>query len=253
MHIETQGSGPDLVLVHGWAMHGGVFAPLLERLAAHFRVHVVDLPGHGFARAEQHFDAQDSARRIAAETPRAPWVGWSLGGQVVLHAALQSPTQVRGVALIASSPRFVRAADWPDAVGAEVFAEFAAELRLRYRHAIERFLALETMGSPHAQAELRDLRQRVFARGEPRMEALCDGLAALESGDLRAALPSLAMPSLWIAGRRDRLVPPAAMQRAAGLAAAGRYLEFNSGHAPFIEHADGVADALVEFERGLPA
>ena len=218
MHIETQGSGPDLVLVHGWAMHGGVFAPLLERLAAHFRVHVVDLPGHGFARAEQHFDAQDSARRIAAETPR-----------------------------------FVRAADWPDAVGAEVFAEFAAELRLRYRHAIERFLALETMGSPHAQAELRDLRQRVFARGEPRMEALCDGLAALESGDLRAALPSLAMPSLWIAGRRDRLVPPAAMHRAAGLVPAGRYLEFNSGHAPFIEHASGVADALVEFERGLPA
>lgn len=253
MHIETQGSGPDLVLVHGWAMHGGAFAPLLERLAAHFRVHVVDLPGHGFARAEQHFDARDSARRIAAATPRALWVGWSLGGLVALHGALQSPAQVRGVTLIASSPRFVGASDWPDAVGAHVFAEFAAELRARYRHAIERFLALETMGSPHAQAELRDLRQRVFARGEPRMEALCDGLATLESSDLRAALPTLAMPSLWIAGRRDRLVPPAAMRWSAEHAPRGRYLEFNSGHAPFIEHAGGVADALVEFERGLPA
>ena len=253
MHIELQGSGPDLVLLHGWAMHGGVFASLLERLAAHFRVHVVDLPGHGHARTEQHFDAQDCARRLAAETPRALWVGWSLGGQVALHAALQAPARVRGVALIASSPRFVRADDWPDAVGAQVFSEFATELHLRYRHAIERFLALETMGSPHAQAELRDLRQRVFARGEPSMEALCDGLAALESGDLREQLPTLAMPSLWIAGRRDRLVPPAAMRRAAELAPAGRYLEFNSGHAPFLEHASEIALALAGFDAELGA
>jgi len=109
------------------------------------------------------------------------------------------------------------------------------------------------MGSPHAQAELRDLKQRVFARGEPGMEALCDGLGTLESSDLRADLAKLPMPSLWMAGRRDRLVPPAAMQWSAAQATRGRYLEFNSGHAPFLEHADGVADALVAFEQALAA
>lgn len=253
MHIESTGSGPDLVLIHGWAMHGGVFAQLLERLVAHVRVHVVDLPGHGFGRGEEHFDARDSARRIAAATPPALWVGWSLGGLVALHAALQAPAQVRGIALLAASPRFVDAPDWPHGVAAHVFGEFATELRERYRHAIERFIALETMGSPHAQAELRDLRQRVFARGEPRMQALCDGLATLESSDLRADLATLAMPSLWIAGRRDRLVPPAAMRWSAEHSAHGRYLEFNSGHAPFLEHADGVADALVAFQWELAA
>jgi pimeloyl-[acyl-carrier protein] methyl ester esterase len=61
------------------------------------------------------------------------------------------------------------------------------------------------------------------------------------------------MPSLWIAGRRDRLVPPAAMRWSAEHSAHGRYLEFNSGHAPFLEHADGVADALVAFQRELAA
>ena len=134
-----------------------------------------------------------------------------------------------------------------------MFAAFATELHQHYRHAIERFVALETMGSPHAQAELRDLRQRVFARGEPRVEALCDGLATLAATDLRAELASLAMPNLWIAGRRDRLVPPAAMRWASGRSALGRYLEFNSGHAPFLEHADGVADALATFQQALAA
>ena len=163
MHIEIHGDGPDLVLIHGWAMHGGIFAPLLAALVPHFRVHVVDLPGHGYSRDEVHFDVADSARRIATATPRALWAGWSLGGLVALRAALDRPEQVRGVGLIASSPRFVSTGDWSCGVGANVFAEFGAELQARYRHAIERFLALETMGSTHAQAELRELNGRAVA------------------------------------------------------------------------------------------
>lgn len=253
MHIESHGSGPDLVLVHGWAMHGGIFAPLLAALAPHFRVHLVDLPGHGLSRDEAHFDVADSARRIAAATPRALWVGWSLGGLVALRAALDAPAQVRGLVMLASSPRFVAAPDWPHGVAANVFGEFASELHARYRHAIERFLALETLGSTHAQAQLRELRQIVFARGEPRVEALCDGLAALDANDLREALPGLAMPSLWIGGRRDRLVPPGALQWAAAQAPRARRFEFNSGHAPFLEFAAEIADALVAFAAELPA
>ena len=52
MHIETVGQGPDLVLIHGWALHGGVFAPLVARLSGRFRLHLVDLPGHGHSRDE---------------------------------------------------------------------------------------------------------------------------------------------------------------------------------------------------------
>jgi pimeloyl-[acyl-carrier protein] methyl ester esterase len=52
------------------------------------------------------------------------------------------------------------------------------------------------------------------------------------------------MPSLWLAGRRDRLVSPPAMQRAAA-ACGGRFVEVaHAGHAPFLTHADEVADAI---------
>lgn len=253
MHIDVQGSGPDLVLIHGWAMHGGIFSPLTELLAAHFRVHVVDLPGHGFSRDDAHFDLADCARSIAEATPRALWIGWSLGGLVALRAALDYPANVRALVMIASSPRFVSAPDWPHGVAATVFAEFANELHLHYRHAVERFLALETMGSAHAQTELRDLKKRVFEHGEPNMDALCDGLRALDTSDLRGDLAHLAMPSLWIAGRRDRLVSPAAMAWSAAQAPHGRTLEFNSGHAPFISHAAGIAAAIGAFAAELPA
>lgn len=52
MHIDVIGQGPALVLLHGWALHGGVFAPLVERLSPHFQLHLVDLPGHGFSRQD---------------------------------------------------------------------------------------------------------------------------------------------------------------------------------------------------------
>jgi pimeloyl-[acyl-carrier protein] methyl ester esterase len=254
MHIETLGNGPNLVLLHGWAMHAGIFAPLSERLAETFRVHLVDLPGHGFSRDDlENLEAAQCAAALAARLPRALWVGWSLGGLVALHAALDHADHVRGLALIASSPRFVAAADWPNGVKREVFEQFDAGLRSNYRATIERFLALEALGSEHTQACLHELRTHVFERGEPVLAALQAGMQMLEMTDLRARLPRLSMPSAWLAGRRDRLVPAAAMRWAAQQSPQGQFVEFPSGHAPFIGHADKVAAAITIFAQGLPA
>ncbi len=245
MHFDTHGDGPDLVLLHGWAMHSGVFAPLTRELADRYRLHLVDLPGHGYSRERDGgFDPVECARRIADHVPPALWIGWSLGGIVALHAALQRPAAVRALALIATNPRFVVGADWPHGVAHEVFVQFAAGLRGDYRATIERFLALEAHGSQHARDELRELKAHVFERGEPSADVLCGGLDVLDHTDLRHRLGDLSMPSLWIAGRRDRLVPPAAMHWAAGHCRAGDVLELNSGHAPFLGHAAAIAAAI---------
>ena len=47
LQVEVVGNGPPLVLLHGWAMHGGIFAPLVDALREQRTLHVVDLPGHG--------------------------------------------------------------------------------------------------------------------------------------------------------------------------------------------------------------
>lgn len=244
MHIQVHGQGPALVLIHGWAMHGGIFAPLVRELAPRFAVHLVDLPGHGLsAERDVVFDPLDCARRLAERVPDATWVGWSLGGLVALHAALHFPSRVRSLALIASNPRFVLGEDWSLGVAPEVFTQFANGLRSDWRRTLERFLALEAHGSERAQAELRELRSHLFERGEPSLPVLQQGLRVLDSTDLRGRLPELAMRSLWIAGRRDRLVPADAMRWAAERAR-GQYLELPTGHAPFLSHAAQIADEL---------
>ncbi len=249
LHIEVEGEGPALVLIHGWALHGGVFAPLRERLSSRFRLHLVDLPGHGYSRDDTTpLEPQACVEQIAARTPDAVWLGWSLGGLFALQAAVSRPDQVRGLVMLASTPRFVRGPDWPHAVAPEVFGQFGTDLRQDYRGTLERFLALDTLGSEHARAELRSLRQAVYARGEPSPRILQEGLRLLDETDLRDPLAQLQMPSLWLSGHRDRLVPHAGMAAAAALAPGARHIDIaGGGHAPFLGHADTVADAVAAF------
>ena len=255
MFIETRGTGPALVLIHGWAMHGGIFAPLVERLQSRFCLHLVDLPGHGRSRDDGGELALETvAERIVAEVPRALWLGWSLGGLVALQAAQRHADAVRGLVMLCASPRFVRADDWPQGMDASVFENFASDLAGDYRGTLDRFLMLEAQGSDHARAELRLLREQLFVHGEPPAQALCAGLDILKNSDLRAELSLLSMPSLWVAGRRDRLVSPAAMRAAAESAPSARYVEIQGGgHAPFLTHADEVVAALDAFVDELPA
>jgi pimeloyl-[acyl-carrier protein] methyl ester esterase len=248
MHIQTLGSGPDLVLIHGWALHGGVFEPLAQRLAPHFRLHLVDLPGHGLSRdPDDTLDLPAVVSAIAARTPPAIWLGWSLGGLFALRAAAVLP-MVRGLAMVAATPRFVRAADWPHAVEPQVFERFRQELGSDYAGTLDRFIALDTLGSEHGRAELKTLRALLHARGEPDPAALQAGLRLLEDSDLRRSLPGLRVPSLWLAGRRDRLVHPRGMEAAAALAPASRFVELaGAAHAPFLGHVEAVATELAAF------
>ncbi|MEN1956795.1 alpha/beta fold hydrolase [Luteimonas changyuni] len=274
MHIDIRGRGAPLVLLHGWAMHGGVFAPLVERLADRFELHLVDLPGHGRSRdSAVPLEPDAVAEAVAARVPVAPWLGWSLGGMFALRAAATRPERVPGLVMMCSAPRFVRDAAGiaavaaptasPPPVGAataaiddtgrygmspEIFAGFAEGLRNDYHGTLERFIALEAFGSDDSRGELRALRSEVFARGEPPAAALARGLDLLHEVDQRALLPLLQVPSLWIAGRRDRVVDPRAMRAAAERAPGASFVQIeHGGHAPFLTHADQVADAITGF------
>lgn len=249
LHIETHGTGATpLVMIHGWAMHGGILTPLVEALGDRYTMYVVDLPGHGYScQSDIPLEPLACARAIATATPPATWLGWSLGGLVALTAALDVPEAVQAVVSMCSTPRFVRNAEWPYGNDATMVRQLAADLDADYKATVERFIALEAMGSADPRAEARRLKEEAFSRGEPDPRVLMEGLRLLEAVDLRPRLGELRQPSLWIAGRRDRIVHPEAMRWSAE-AADGRFEEIaHAGHAPFIGHAATVADVLTQF------
>ena len=119
MWIETRGRGPDVVLLHGWAMNSTVWNSIVDELAQHFCVHLVDLPGHGASTATAPLSL---AMMVAAVDAAFPWpvqvIGWSLGGAVAASWALQQPEKVKSLTLVASSPCFMQRDDWRAAMPA---------------------------------------------------------------------------------------------------------------------------------------
>src|SRR6187455_2930899 len=109
LHVEITGTGPDLVLLHGWAMHGGIWSDVRARLAKRFRLHLVDLPGHGFSPACEPSTLERVVEMVADILPASCIVcGWSLGGQVAIELALREPLRVKKIALISTTPCFVK-------------------------------------------------------------------------------------------------------------------------------------------------
>lgn len=253
LHTETVGAGPDLVLLHGWGMNGAVWEALAESLSVDYRVTTLELPGHGHSSfAEDLYSLQDwAAACLSAAPEQAVWVGWSLGGQISIQAALMSPQRVTQLVLVAASPCFVQADDWPHAVVRGTLAGFAATLRDDPRSTLERFLALQVRGSAEARPTLRRLRQDLSYRPDPNPTALDRGLELLRETDLRDQLAGLRCPSLWLLGERDTLVPAGvADDLKALLPMAHVQVLPGAGHAPFLSHGQESMAALKEFLGG---
>jgi len=238
LYYERNGHGPDVVLVHGWGLHGGVWADVARALSKDCRVTVPDLPGHG--RSREFRPREYTPEALAEEVRRVLpgpgiWVGWSLGAFVALGAAQQYPQAVTKLVLVGATPKYVQSPDWPHAMSLAVLQQFARNLEQDYVATLTRFLSLQTAGED--RAVLRRLREEMFRYGQPPVAALHDGLRLLEREDRRAVLPGVAAPTLLIHGERDRFVPVAAARFMAGhLPQARLEIVRGAGHAPFLSH-----------------
>lgn len=254
LHVESAGTGPPLVLLHGWAMHSGLWGSLPERLAPRFRVHAVDLPGHGRSEPLAPYTLAAVTATIAAAFAAASEpltvVGWSLGGTVALRWARAQPQRIGRLVLVATTPCFVARADWPQAMAADTLARFGDELCASYRLTLQRFLSLQLAGSTDSRAALATLRRHLFARGDPAPSVLAEALAVLAATDLRADVPAIAQPALVVTGERDTLAPPAAGAWLASALPNARLVTIaGAGHVPFLSHPAEFAAALDGFLR----
>lgn len=248
VHVEVTGSGPALVLLHGWGMHGGIWQPVRDALAARFTLHIVDLPGHGFSRAENFGNVREVAAQVARALPQSyALCGWSLGGHVAMALA-DSGAPIHSLVLVATTPCFVQQADWPHAMTPAVLAEFSSRLASDYRKTLLNFLNLQALNDARARATIHALRSELFARGEPSADALNAGLNVLAHSDLRSAIPHIAQPTLVIHGDRDALTPLGAGRWLAATLPDARLIEMpQCAHVPFLSHPEAFSAAVIDF------
>jgi pimeloyl-[acyl-carrier protein] methyl ester esterase len=240
---------PILVLVHGWGMNARVFDVLAQLLGDDFDVRALDLPGHGGRNSHPNNSLQSWADDLTKQVPEGSTVlGWSLGGQVVMRAALDHPGKLSRLILLASTPRFVSDESWSHGVSATDLEDFGASLLADPQATLLRFLSLQTRGVPDQKSLLQQLRQHFLALPQARAEALSGGLTILRETDLRQQLTCLTQPTLVLHGALDALTPAAAGRWLAETLPNAQYVELaRAAHAPHLSHSADVAAAIGGF------
>ena len=251
LNVETRGSGPPIVMLHGWGLHSGIWAGLADRLSDRFTLHLVDLPGHGLNRDTELPLRMETVLKDLDRLPPAGWLGWSLGGLVAMQAAIRYPQRVTWLGLVAATPSFIARPHWPHGMDEAVFNAFADDLETDHGRTLERFLALEVHGARDARTHLRRLQEIASSRPGPRLTALRQGLDVLVETDLVGELDRITCPAAVIGGRRDRLVSPSAIEAtAAAVQHADAHLIPGAGHAPHLGNREVVEDIITALHMG---
>lgn len=249
LYWQTIGSGDcDLVMLHGWGLNAEVWSSIIDRLSPHFRLHLVDLPGYGRSQGFPAMNVEAMATTLLPQAPaNAVWLGWSLGGLVASQMALRYPKRVSGLVSVASSPCFTATEGWPG-IKPETLKGFQHQLSEDFQRTVERFLALQTLGTDTARQDTRLLKNVVLSLPVPSVEVLDGGLEILRTVDLREAMKTLPVPLLRIYGALDGLVPRKVVPRLDSLWPASESVIIEkAAHAPFISHPDVFCQQLVDF------
>lgn len=250
LHVVTDGKGPNLTLLHGWGLHGGIWQDTVDALKNNWRVTVIDLPGHGASgMPEGDYTLPTLTAEIVQALPHPTvLIGWSLGGMIAMQLAANYQERVAKLILIASTPQFTKGKDWPHAMDPQILDGFASNLRQDYQSTVKQFLALQVLGSDDERKSLRELQRLAFSRHEPDPRALQGGLAILSQENIRQQMANIICPTLLIYGRHDNLVPRAAgKDLLALLPNATLHVMERAGHAPFLSHRQEFLQLITHF------
>ena len=107
LYYEDEGSGPPVLLIHGHTLDRRLWDPVMPSLlAAGLRVLRIDLRGHGlssrpdFGYHVSHHAADVAAVLEVADAGPVLGVGHSIGGAVLLEAAVTMPERWKGLVLV---------------------------------------------------------------------------------------------------------------------------------------------------------
>jgi pimeloyl-ACP methyl ester carboxylesterase len=197
IHYELAGSGPPLVLLHGWIGDSTTWrhAGYVDALADRFTLVLVDGRGRGRS-GKPHDPAMYAARHLAADVlavlddlgvDRVGFWGQSLGGRVGLVLAIRQPGRLR--ALVAGATRAQAVTVEPTMIEAEV--------RSLREHGMAGVAAdLETAGP------LPEWLRSVILTADPTAVA-ASYAGMLDWPGVMEELAVLQVPTLILAGERD--------------------------------------------------
>jgi pimeloyl-ACP methyl ester carboxylesterase len=242
LYYEVHGSGPVLLLTHGYSSTSQMWRGQIEAFAQHHTVVVWDMRGHGrsdyppdqSAYTEEHTVADMAALLDAVAAPSAIVGGLSLGGYMSLAFHRRHPERVRALVIIDTGPGFKK--DEPRAAWNAT--------------ALQRADSLERQGLgvlKSASAE----RAIAVHRSADGLAKAARGMLTQHTAEVIESLPSIAVPSLVVVGADDTPFLAASDYMAAKIPGARKVVIPNAGHAANLDQPEAFNAAVGQFLQTL--
>ena len=248
-NYEEQGTGPAIVLLHGFPLDNRVWESQRRALSDRWRVITPDLRGFGGSRSEHAFTMEslaDDVHALLVELQALPCVlgGLSMGGYVALAYAKKYPTDLLGLMLIDTRAE----GDTPE--GRQAREKMIQLARDSGSRAVADQMMPKMLATGASSDVTQNLRQIMEACPSTTIQ---HALAAMrDRSDQIANLASIALPTLIIVGDQDAITPPAmaqAMHR--GIPRSTLAVMPGAGHMAVMEKPDAVNDELRRFLSSL--
>lgn len=251
LHVEQEGSGPDLVFVHGMCGDARVWEDQVSRLGDRFRCtsydrrgHTRSAPDHGAHSVERHADDLAALIERLRLGPCVA-VGSSGGARVVVALMHRHPESLRG-AVVSEPPMAVLAPE----LFSEMFAAVAPKVKRAAdeggpRAAVDAFF--EVM-CPGLWATIDD---PVKDRYRDNAEMLFADLNMPPYPITLSDLTSVDVPALVIGGSRSHPAPLAGARTLADHLPRARFLELDCGHVTYAEQPEAFAAGVAGFMAEL--
>lgn len=252
VHYIDRGSGPAMVLIHGFGGQTYNYRKLIPWFARSHRVIALDLKGYGYSERDAATDLSQTGQVRMLEAllgrlgvTRATFVGHSMGGAVVQRFAAAKPDMCDALVLIASvagdEARSMRRAPVPAFILRPllpVLGGLASSRLLKMS-----FYDQSTVTEEHREEYLRPAR----------LKGSMDGLLAMmkqSRADEPIAFDRITMPVLLIYGAQDQIVPLAKAQEIrAHLPQARLVVIDRAAHLLLEERGEECARAMEDFLR----
>lgn len=240
---HRNGTGPTLLLVHGFPLHAGMWRHQLNGLADVRDVFAVDLQGHGEAPREadafsMDLFADDLAQTLdAAGIEQVDLAALSMGGYVAFSFWRRHADRVRSLIFCDTKPE-------PDGDDAKKGREGAAALvRDKGMAALLEGLGPKLLASTPTKESAEALRE-IILDCDPETAALV-ALAMRDREDSVPTLATITVPTLWIHGSEDALMPLDGARASADAIKDCVFVEIpNAGHMAPLENPDATNAAI---------
>jgi 3-oxoadipate enol-lactonase len=245
LHWQRQGTGPEVVLVHGFLGSSKIFEPLVEHLVHRFSVTTIDLPGFAGSYDVPVPSTVEGLSQMVVETIRSSGLdkcsilGHSLGAWIALEISLQQTALLEKMVLYGGSPdghcpeRFEAYEESIERIRSEGVESFAADLAAVWFR----------RGKQDPMYPL-----AIEAGSQSNEAAAIDHVKSWNQWKTRDRLAEVTTPSLIVCGDSDRSThPDLSIEMWKKIPQSQLFIAPNAGHIVHLEHTQEFNAIVAKF------